>query len=121
MNVKEELLRCREWIQGALDKDDNTHSFIDVVEGVMSGHMQLWAGEKGCAVTEIVCYPNKKVLHVFLAGGKLKEITDMHEDAVKWAKAQGCVGMTIVGRKGWKKVFQNEGWKEKHMVLAKEL
>ena len=75
MNVKEDLLRCKEWIQSALDKGGDTHSFIDVVEGVLSGHMQLWSGEKGCAVTEIVCYPNKKVLHVFLAGGKLEQIS----------------------------------------------
>jgi hypothetical protein len=120
MNVQEDLMRCREWIQSALDKGLNTHSFVDVVDGVMSGHMQLWSGENGCAVTELVVYPNKKVLHVFLAGGKLEQITDMHADAVKWAKAQGCEGMTIVGRKGWKKVLGNEGWEEQHTVLGKE-
>lgn len=120
MNVQEDLLRCREWIQSALDKGSNTHSFIDVVEGVLSGQMQLWGGENGCAVTEIVVYPNKKVLHVFLAGGKLEQITDMHADAVKWAKTQGCDGMTLSGRKGWVKILNKDGWKEQQVVMAKE-
>mgnify|MGYP005635712167 FL=1 len=120
MNVQEELIRCKEWIQSALDKGGNTHDFIDVVEGVLKGSMQLWSGEKGCAVTEIVVYPKKKVLHVFLAGGKLEQITDMHADAVKWAKTQGCQGMTIAGRPGWKKILDKYGRKEQLVILGKE-
>jgi hypothetical protein len=120
MSTNKELLRCRKWIESALDKGGNTHNFIHIVDGVISGHMQLWAGPKGCAVTEIIVYPNKKVLHVFLAGGNLDQITDMHDDAMEWGKVQGCDGMTLVGRKGWKKALSDKGWKEQHMVIAKE-
>jgi hypothetical protein len=120
VNIKEEILRCRGWIEDALDKGDNTHGFVDVVDGVMSGKMQLWPGEEGCAVTEIVVYPNKKVLHVFLAGGKLEQITNMHNDAVVWAKAQGCEGMTIAGRPGWKKILDKYGWRQQFVTLSKE-
>ena len=118
--IADELIRCRKWIEMALDKGGNTHEFRDICEGVLSGHMQLWAGEKGCAVTEIVVYPNKKVFHVFLAGGKMQQITDMHDDAVKWAKEQGCEGMTLSGRKGWQKILGERGWKPHQLVLAKE-
>jgi len=120
MDIKEELLRCEGWIQSALNKGGNTHGFVDVVEGVLSGHMQLWSSEKGCAVTEIVVYPNKKVLHVFLAGGKLEHITDMQEDAVKWAKDKGCKGMQLNGRAGWKKALRDTGWREQLTTLIKE-
>ena len=120
MSAQEELLRCREWLESALDVGGNTHSFIDVAEKVVSGHLQLWSAEKGCVVTEIIVYPNKKVLHFFLAGGKLEQITDMQDDIVKWAKAQGCVEMSLAGRLGWKKVFQDDGWKENHIFLEKE-
>ena len=120
MKITEELFRCKTWIERALAKGGNTHSFKDIVDGVLSGHMQLWAGEKGCAVTEIVVYPNKKVLHVFLAGGKLQQIEDMHDDAVKWGKAQGCEGMTLSGRKGWTKILDKKGWQPHQIVLAKE-
>ena len=119
-----ELLKCRKWIQSALDKGGDTHDFIDIVDGVISGHMQLWSGASGCAVTEILVYPNKKILHVFLAGGDqghgIEQITDMHDDAVNWAKAQGCQGMSISGRKGWKKVLESRGWRQQFTTLAKE-
>jgi len=124
MTLPEELTRCKDWIQSALNKGGDTHSFKDIVDGVLSGHMQLWLGANGCAVTEIVVYPNKKVLHVFLAGGDqgqgIEQITDMHDDAVLWGKQQGCVGMTVTGRRGWKKVLQSRGWTEQFTTLLKE-
>ena len=124
MTLDQELTRCKEWIQSALNKGGGTHNFKDIVDGVISGHMQLWLGVNGCAVTEIVVYPNKKVLHVFLAGGDqgqgIKQITDMHDDAMAWGKQQGCVGMTVTGRKGWKRVLQSKGWTEQFTTLLKE-
>jgi len=125
MTLDQELTRCKEWIQSALNKGGDTHNFKDIVDGVISGHMQLWLGVNGCAVTEIVVYPNKKVLHVFLAGGDqgqgIKQITDMHDDAMAWGKQQGCVGMTVTGRKGWKRVLQSKGWTEQFTTLLKEI
>jgi len=124
MTLAEELLRCQKWIQAALNKGGDTHDFKDVVDGVLSGNMQLWLGANGCAITEIVVYPNKKVLHVFLAGGDqgqgIEQITDMHDDAIAWGKAQGCNGMTVTGRRGWKKILQPKGWTEQFTTLLKE-
>ena len=124
MNVQEELIRCRDWIQSALAKGGDTHDFVDIVDGVISGHMQLWSGERGCAVTEIVVYPNKKILHVFLAGGAkghgIDQITDMHDSAVEFAKRNDCQGMTVSGRAGWKKILASRGWKQQFVTLAKE-
>lgn len=124
MTLEEELTRCKEWIQSALNKGGDTHNFADVVKGIKSGNMQLWLGANGCAVTEIVVYPNKKVLHVFLAGGDqgqgIEQITDMHDDAMAWGKQQGCDGMTVTGRRGWKKILASRGWKEQFTTLLKE-
>ena len=124
MKLEEELIRCKDWIQSALNKGGNTHEFKDIVDGIISGNMQLWLGANGCAITEIVVYPNKKVLHVFLAGGDkglgIEQITDMHDDAIEFGKQQGCVGMTVTGRKGWKKVLQSRGWSEQFTTLLKE-
>ena len=124
MNIQEQLMRGKDWIESALKKGGETHDFKDIVDGVLSGHMHLWMGENGCAVTEIIVYPNKKVLHVFLAGGDkgygIKQITDMHDDAMAWGKQQGCDGMTVAGRRGWKKVLQSRGWSEQFTTLLKE-
>ena len=124
MKLEEELIRSKDWIQSALNKGGNTHEFKDIVDGIISGNMQLWLGANGCAVTEIVVYPNKKVLHVFLAGGDqgqgIEQITDMHDDAMEFGKQQGCIGMTVTGRRGWKKVLQSRGWSEQFTTLLKE-
>ena len=124
MTITEELIKCREWIQLALDKGGDTHDFVDIVDGVISGHMQLWPGERGCAVTEILVYPNKKIFHVFLAGGDqgygINQIMDMHDDAIEFAKRNDCQGMTVSGRAGWKKILAERGWKQQFVTLAKE-
>ena len=120
MKIAEELMRCKTWIEDALNKGGNTHDFVDICEGVLSGHMQLWSNEKACAITEIVVYPNKKVFHVFLAGGKMKQVLELHDNSLEWAKAQGCEGMTLSGRKGWTKALMSRGWQPHQTVLAKE-
>lgn len=115
-----ELDRCRPWIEAALEYSGGTHEWQDIVDGIKSGHMQLWPAPRGCLVTEITVYPRKRVLHVFLGGGELDQLIDMHADVEAWGKAQGCAGATIIGRPGWERVYKNRGWKRLHTVLAKE-
>ena len=115
------LQKCRKWIEDALEYSGGTHTFDDVAEGILNGHMQLWPTDRGCAVTEIVVYPKKKVLHVFLAAGEMDQLIDMIESASIWGRTQGCTSMTTSGRKGWKRVLSGEGWKEVMVVMEKEL
>lgn len=112
--------QCRVWIEDALEYSGGTHTFDDVKQGILESRFQLWPADRGCAVTEIVIYPKKKVLHVFLAGGEMDQIVDMIDSAVEWGKAQGCVSMTIAGRHGWKRVLGEYGYKPVMTVLEKE-
>lgn len=119
-DIVKQLYRCQEWIEAALEYSGGTHDFQDIAEGVMKGTMQLWAGDTGCAVTEIIVYPKKKVLHVFLAGGEMDQIIDFQESAVEFGRMQGCSSMTLAGRRGWTKVLDKHGWKESFCVMSKE-
>lgn len=121
MTLADELYRCRPWIEDALAHSGGTHTFEDVADGVAGGRMQLWPAPRGCSVTEIVLYPKKTVLHVFLAGGDMDQIIDMIDSAVAWGKTQGCVSMTIAGRHGWKRVLAKYGYKPVMTVLEKEI
>jgi hypothetical protein len=112
--------QCRPWIDDALEYSGGTHTFEDVYDRILDGKLQLWPAERGCAVTEIVVYPKKKVLHVFLAGGEMGQIIDMIDSAVAWSKTQGCTSMTIAGRHGWKRVLEKHGYKAVMTVLEKE-
>ena len=115
-----ELDRCKPWIEAALEYSGGTHDFGDIVTGLERGVLQLWPTPKGCIVTEIVVYPKKRVLNVFLGGGELEQIMDMHGDVIEWAKAQGCSALTMSGRLGWKKPLEARGWKHQHASYAKE-
>jgi hypothetical protein len=112
---------CRKWIEDALEYSGGSHVFEDVVEGITSGRMQLWPAERGCAVTEIVVFPRKKVLNCFLAGGEMDAITDMLDAAKDWGRAQGCVGLTLAGRPGWERVLRDKGFKKTMTVLEVEI
>jgi hypothetical protein len=120
-SINEELERCKDWIEAALEYSGGTHEWSDIVEGIHSLRYQFWPAERGCAVTEIIMFPKKKIFHVFLAGGEMDQIVDMNDSAAQFAKAQGCDGMSIAGRKGWSRVLKNEGWTESFTTLAKEL
>lgn len=116
-----ELERCRPWIEAALEYSGGTHSFEDVAKGIVEGRMQLWPSPRGCIVTEIVIYPKKKTLNVFLGGGELDQLLDMHGDVTNWAKSYGCEALTITGRFGWKKPLKAHGWKPLHASFQKEI
>ena len=116
-----DLQRCKRWIEDALEYCNGTHEWEDIVIGIANGKMQLWAAPKGCIVTEIVVYPRKKVVNLFLAGGELDQIMDMEHDIGKWAEKQGCTGGMMTGRLGWKKPLSENGWKLKHVHFHKEI
>lgn len=120
-NIVDEIIRCRPWLEAALERSGGTHTLDDVVQAIIKGEMQFWPAPKGCAVTEIVNYPRKKVLHIFLAGGEMEQIIDMDDSAVEFAKMNGCTGMSIAGRKGWKRVLKDKGYEEAFTVLGKDI
>ena len=115
-----EIDRCKPWIEAALSYSGGTHTFNDIVDGLSRGVLQLWPTPRGCIVTEIVVYPQKKVLNIFLGGGELDQILDMHNDVIEWAKAQGCVALSMSGRPGWKKPLGKHGWQSQHVSYVKE-
>jgi hypothetical protein len=119
--IVDELVRCKPWLEAALERSGGTHTLEDVVQSIQTGAMQFWPAPRGCAVTEVVNYPQKKVLHIFLAGGEMDQIIDMDSSAVEFAKMNGCTGMSIAGRKGWAKVLKNKGYEETFTVLGKDI
>ena len=91
----------REYIEDALEYSGGTHLFEDIEEGILSGKMQLWPGPNCAAVTEVIEYKRKKVLHIFLAGGDMAGLLDMMDSAEDWGRTQFCTSLTLSGRRGW--------------------
>jgi len=119
--IHQELERCRPWIEAALEYSGGTHDFGDIASAVMTGHMQLWPAPKGCMVTEIITYPKIKALHIFLAGGELRQLLQMEDSIASWAKSQNCGRITLNGRPGWKRVLEKRNAKVTHTFIAKDI
>jgi hypothetical protein len=112
--------RCRPWIEAALGYDNGGHTVEDVQAKVASGLMQFWPAPRGCIITEILQFPRRKMVNVYLAGGELDQLADMQDAIIAWAKENGCTGAMLSGRKGWERVFSQYGWKHTHSVLMRD-
>jgi len=115
------LDECRAFLEPALEYSGGTHEWEDIAEGVHSTRMQLWANERGAAITEILEYPRKRVLNVFLAGGDMDQILEMLDSAKAWGAQQGCDAIMMSGRKGWLRVLNKHGWEERFSTMASEI
>lgn len=108
-------------IESALDFSGDTHDYLDIVHGVANSVMFFWPAEKSCLITEIVQYPKKRALHVFLAAGDLDEIKDMEPSLQEFAKNLKCDAISLTGRNGWKRTLNDMGYKPAHITMVKEL
>lgn len=109
-------------IEAALLYAGGTHTYLDVVQMVTNGEAQFWPAPNSCIVTEIVRYPQKAVLNVFLTGGRLGEIQMMLPTILHWAVAEGCTAATFTGRKGWQRTFiRAQGWEPSLVMFSKDL
>lgn len=86
---------------------------------IAEGAAQFWPGERSAGVTEIVDYPRATVLRIWLAGGDLDELREMHDAACDWGKTQGCHMVQILGRDGWARAL--DGYEKVHVVMGKKL
>jgi hypothetical protein len=111
----------RKYIEAALEYSGGTHDFDDVKRSIIAGRMQLWPGKQSAAVTEVVEYAKKKVLHIFLAGGDMDELIDMIDSAAAWGRTQGCTSLTMSGRKGWERALAPSGFKPVMIVLERAI
>ena len=91
----------------------------DMLEGLLTKDQQLWIAFDGKAihgfwVTEVVEYPQIKVLALHFVGGRrFKEwLPDGFPKLQKFAKELGCSKMESYGRPGWEKMWQDHGYKK---------
>jgi hypothetical protein len=118
-NVAPLLATVTQHAEGEMEPDD-------YLESLTHGAMQLWIAieEKKiiiAMVTQIIPYPQKKVLRVIaIAGEKFMEAHSQFNDIVEtFAIRVGCSSMELWGRKGWKKMLPE--WKDSYIVFTKDL
>lgn len=110
---------CRGWLLPALHPD--CASEAELLEDLDSGGAQLWPGERAAMVTQSVTDAGGPCLHVWLAGGELAEILALKPGVEAWARAQGCLRVTIDGRPGWTRVLRRHGYARRGAELERRL
>jgi len=109
---------ARKHSEGELETDD-------FLEPLTHGDMQLWIATEdnnmhSAMVTQIVPYPQKKILRVILiAGSDFKRLYEFNDMIESFAIRTGCSAMELWGRKGWKKMLPD--WESNYIVYTKEL
>lgn len=113
---------CEKYIRDALEYCNGTHELQDVADQISKGELQLWPARETALVSQLINYPKRKSIHIFLAGGNIDELINMEESVFSWARSQGCDMLTFSGRLGWSRSkLKNRGYKPDHMMILKDL
>jgi hypothetical protein len=116
-----------EWVATALRRGNADQSPDDVRRHIERETMQLWLawanGEprpRGVWVTEVLESARGRYCNiVVLAGGGFETWRHLEGFLAKWAREQGCVRLTMVGRKGWARRLG--GWREAAVTLERQI
>lgn len=115
------LLKFKIDIEEALCYGIGSHTYDDIVHGVLTGRYSFYpVGDFSFVVTEVVQYPRVAVYHIFLAGGDMRELLWAYDTFAEKARAAGCSKMTLVGRPGWK-LLEKQGWQHTATEMTAEL
>jgi hypothetical protein len=111
----------RDLIDAALAYTPGTHTYDQLVGMVLQGRLTFWPLERTFMLTEVHTFPNARHYHIFLAGGNMEKLVEMHPDVILLAKALGCDKLTLAGRPGWERALKAHGWNPYLVTLAKEI
>ncbi len=115
----------------ALARGTGEHSAEDIKLAVKRKNMQLWGFQApgfaplAMAITEVYCWPSKRVCCVIYAATEIPMGPNFWRDAIgpieKWARHHKCDSVRAEGRDGWAPVMAAAGYKKIHTTIEKDL
>ncbi len=90
---------------------------IDMIEEkVVSGQWMVWLGKKCAWVTEMFVNDLGLCMTIPYCGGDMVELLKNYPRIEQMARELGCVKLYMMGRPGWLRVFEKEGFKPEHII-----
>jgi hypothetical protein len=116
------------WVTTALHRGNADLSADAVRQHIACGTMQLWLawadGEprpRGVWVTELLESSRGKLCNiVVLAGRTFERWHGLEAYLIEWARGQGCVRLSLVGRRGWLRRLKGT-WGEAAVVMERQI
>lgn len=100
------------WISAALQNGPDAHLTREHIEGeIAANRAQLWRGDRGVGVTQLVNAEGRRFVHVWLAGGAMEELLALRAGVEAWGRQMGCKTVSINGRPGWARVLKPFGYR----------
>lgn len=94
----------RRVLEPALDGD----TWSGVLDVLRANRAQLWIEGHSAMITELWAKDGEMdCLHVWLAGGRLRELLALKPKVEHQAREWGCKRVTIAGRMGWGRVLKD--------------
>lgn len=122
MSPEDQMLVAK--LEEALERGGGTHNFMrDIVPHLAqgTGRYQLWHRNGGAIVTELIDFPNFRVVNYFLVAGELPSVLAMQPEIDAWARTNGATRAVADGRLGWKRALEPYGWKQRSVGLYRDL
>lgn len=107
----------------ALERSGGRFEARDILAALYEGRQQLWLHADTdidlCVITEVIQYPRKRALSIFLCVGRNRDSWIGHmADLERFGAERGCSLIEAWARPGWARVL---GWKKTHVLLEKVL
>lgn len=109
-----------EQVRVALAEMGDTHSLDDIVDMINSGTMQSFVEGDTWVITQIIDFPRKRVLEVFLVVGDMSSALEIYNRVFAFAREEGCVLVRAFGRDGWQKWAAPRGWRNGQRIYYRE-
>ena len=109
--------KTRSHLIAALEYDGN-HDIENIEDLHAKGFCDLWKNETASIITELLRFPKRTLLHIWLAGGDMEGCKKLLLQIEKAALETGCDGVSWTGRPGWKKIFPE--YKQTAVSMLKE-
>jgi hypothetical protein len=108
-------------LEKALAQGGDMYTLADIRGFIEAGHMQSFAKNDTWVVTQIVDFPQKRVLEIFLVTGDLDDAEALYDEVLQFGRERGCQIVRCYGRYGWTRKAREHGWTNGQRIFWKEL
>jgi hypothetical protein len=87
----------------------------------VAGRVQWWGDERVAVGTEVLTYPSRRILNLFMAAGELREVMALQDAVTDFARSVDCTHMVAHGRPAWGRVGRASGWLPRSIQFVREV